>query len=138
LWPDSKSLSEAGRATGSLNVERKLTYSWGIIVVLSIDNFGLGHWISSYNMEGELLNEFQLRQRPTTLNVFTSGSGFDYIAYADEKNAVYVVDAIRGKPEDSVCVISGKVIFMVYDIRRRVLVAVTLYGTVIIINAPWE
>jgi hypothetical protein len=104
----------------------KLTHAWGISVILSVDNYGLTYWISSYSQEGELLNEFQIRQQPSTLNVFTSGSGFDYITYADEKNAVYTVDAIGGKRDTAI------------DLKKRLLVAVTVNGVVTTINAAFE
>jgi hypothetical protein len=116
----------------------KLTHAWGIVVVLSVDNFGLTHWISSYTMEGELVNQFQVRQRPSVMSVFTSGSGFDYIAFADERNAVYTADAIRGKPDTSIAVLPRKVSLLAYDVTKRLLVAATLGGSVWTISAAWE
>jgi hypothetical protein len=119
-------------------VKVKITHAWGLIVLLSVDHFGLTYWISSYTMDGRLLNELQLRHRPPALCVFTSGSGFDYIAYANEKKAIYTIDAIRGKPGAPIGVIREKVILLAYDVKKRLLLAVTAGGTVATITAAWE
>jgi hypothetical protein len=116
----------------------KLTKSWGVIVILSADRYRSKYWISSYSNEGELLREIQLSHCPTTLSVFTSGSGFDYIAYANENLAVYVVDAVRGAPDAAVYTAPAKVVSLSYDVRKRLFVVVTAGGAVKTINTAWE
>jgi hypothetical protein len=119
-----------------LNV--KITGSWGIVVVVAADRYSPKHWICTFTLNGETIKEARAPSRPVALATFVSGSGFDYLAFADANGSVFVVDVVKLSMEKPIHVAQNRVIGLCYDTKKRQLVIVNSLGTITFIQKEWK
>jgi hypothetical protein len=116
----------------------RITRGWGIVLVLAADRFSRRFWIGAHDMEGELINEREVPERVVAVAAFMSGSGFDYLVFADAKGAVFVLDVIRMEVEGPLYQSRDRVVGVRYDCKKKHVVVVSEGGTVTYVQKEFE
>jgi hypothetical protein len=116
----------------------RITRSWGIVVVVAADRYSARYWICAFTLNGEMIRELRVRPRPVALATFVSGSGFDYLAFADATGAVFVVDVVKLSLEKPVHVAQNRVVGLCYDAKKTQLIIVNSLGAVTFVHKEWK
>jgi hypothetical protein len=76
--------------------------SWGIVAVAAIGHVDCVTWISTFTIEGELIQEVQMRRPISVMRSFASAAEFDWFVIVDVGGVVFVTDTVELEVTDPI------------------------------------
>jgi hypothetical protein len=98
-----------------------VTPGWGFIVVCMKERSQL--WLSVYTINGEFIRKWKLERKIVCWIAWKNKAGFDYLAYCDRENHLFVIEVYFGDVIRAVYNLEWKVFGLHFSNQKEMIVA---------------